>query len=69
MIIKFNPKERTQELQVLATQILTTSGADVTQGVAIRPLAKALAKRTGCSYQTAIRHIEQAILRARGNQT
>ena len=55
-------KKRTSELQHIAQRILSTSGADVSQTVAIRPLARALAKAAGCSYRTAIRHIEWAIL-------
>ena len=58
-------KKRTSELQLTAARILAASGADVSQAVAIRPLAKALAKISGCGYQTAQRHIEQAILQAR----
>jgi hypothetical protein len=65
MTTMHRPKRRTKELQVLATQILTTSGADISQAVAVRPLAKAMAKISGCSYQSAVRHIELAILRAR----
>jgi hypothetical protein len=57
-------KRKPEELQGIAIQILTTSGADVSQGVAIRPMAKAMVKRSGCSYQSAVRHIERAILRA-----
>jgi hypothetical protein len=58
-------KKRTFELQHMAAQILAASGADVTQAVAIRPLAKAMAKLSGCGYRTAVRHIELAILQAR----
>jgi hypothetical protein len=57
-------KKRTAELQVMATRILAASGADVSQAVAIRPLAKAMVKISGCAYPTAMRHIELAILRA-----
>jgi hypothetical protein len=62
-------KRKPEELQVIATQILTTSGADVSQEVAIRPLAKAMVRISGCSYQSAVRHIERAILRARSELT
>jgi len=58
-------KRKTEELQAIATQILTMSGADVSQAVAIRPLAKAMVRISGCSYQSAVPHIERAILRAR----
>lgn len=58
-------KKRTLELQRVAARILASSGADVSQAVAIRPLAKALVKLSGCGYRTAHRHIEQAILQAR----
>jgi hypothetical protein len=58
-------KKRTSELQLAAARILATSGADVSQAVAIRPLAKALAKLSGCGYRTAQKHIEQAVLQAR----
>jgi hypothetical protein len=58
-------KKRTLELQLTAARILAASGADISQAVAIRPLAKALAKLSGCGYRTAQRHIEQAILHAR----
>lgn len=57
--------KRMLELQLIATRILAASGADVSQAVAIRPLAKALAKLSGCGYRTAERHIEFAILQAR----
>lgn len=57
--------KRMLELQLIATRILAASGADVSQAVAIRPLAKALAKLSGCGYRTAERHIELAILQAR----
>jgi hypothetical protein len=57
-------KKRTSELQLTAARILAASGADVSQAVAIRPLAKALAKLSGCSYRTAQKHIEQAVLQA-----
>ena len=65
MTMLHRTKRRTGDLQVIATQILTTSGADVSQGAAIRPLARAMVKISGCSYQSAIRHLEGAILRAR----
>jgi hypothetical protein len=58
-------KKRTLELQLTAARILAASGADISQAVAIKPLAKALAKLSGCGYRTAQRHIEQAILQAR----
>jgi hypothetical protein len=58
------PKRKTKELQMLATQILMTSGADISQAVAIRPLAKAMVRISGCSYPSAVRHLERAILRA-----
>jgi hypothetical protein len=58
-------KKRTFELQLVAARILAASGADVTQAVAIRPMAKAMAKLSGCGYRTAVRHIELAILQAR----
>jgi hypothetical protein len=58
-------KKRTLELQRVAARILAASGADVSQAVAIRPLAKALVRLSGCGYRTAQRHIEQAILQAR----
>ena len=60
-----NQKKRTLELQLMAARILAASGADVSQAVAIRPLAKALAKLSGCGYRTAQRHIEHAVLQAR----
>ncbi len=65
MTMTHHTTKRTHELQVIATQIVMTSGADLSQAVAIKPLAKAMAKISGCAYQTAIRHIERAILRAR----
>jgi hypothetical protein len=63
------PKRKTKELQMLATQILMTSGADISQAVAIRPLAKAMVRISGCSYQSAVRHIERAVLRTRSELT
>ena len=61
---KITQKKRTAELQVIAIRILAASGADVSQAVAIRPLARALVKISGCAYPIALRHIELAILRA-----
>lgn len=61
-------KKRTNELQLIANRILATSGADVSQDVAIRPLARALAKASGCDYRTAVRHIESAVLQARSQK-
>ena len=58
-------KKRTSELQAIATRILSASGADVSEAVAIRPLARALSKLAGCEYRTAVRHIELAIRQAR----
>jgi hypothetical protein len=63
-MMKSPKKKRTVELQLTARQIVAGSGADVSQAVAIRPLARALAKLSGCGYRTAQRHIEQAILQA-----
>ena len=60
--------KRTLELQLVAARILADSGADVSQGVAIRPLARAMAKLSGCGYRTALRHIEWAILQARNKK-
>ncbi|HET6596458.1 MAG TPA: hypothetical protein VFG81_12605 [Anaerolineales bacterium] len=62
-------KKRTTELQLIANRILAASGADVSQGVAIPPLARALAKLSGCDYRTAVRHIEWAILQAQNKNT
>lgn len=62
-------KKRTTELQLIASRILSTSGADVAQAVAIRPLARAMAKVSGCGYRTAIRHIEWAILQAQNKNS
>jgi hypothetical protein len=64
-MMKSPKKKRTVELQLTARQIVAGSGADVSQAVAIRPLARALAKLSGCGYRTAQRHIEQAIRQAR----
>ncbi|HEY9529321.1 MAG TPA: hypothetical protein VIR02_19680 [Anaerolineales bacterium] len=63
-MMKNSKKKRTLELQLTARQIVAGSGADVSQAVAIRPLARALAKLSGCGYRTAQRHIEQAVLQA-----
>lgn len=60
-----NTKSRSEELQTLAAEILAASGADVTKGVEIRPLAKIMADRSGCHYTTAKQHIAKAIRRAR----
>lgn len=68
MLAKMNDsarKKRTLELQLVANRILAASGADVSQAVAIRPLAKALARLSGCGYRTAVRYIELAIMQAR----
>jgi hypothetical protein len=62
-------KKRTLELELIAARILAASGADVSQAVAIRPLARALVKISGCDYRTAVRHIELAILQARNQKT
>jgi hypothetical protein len=62
-------KKRTIELQLVANRILAASGAAASEAVAIRPLARAMAKLSGCDYRTAVRHIELAILQSRNEKT
>ena len=59
-------KERSEKLQALAAEILAASGADVTQAVAIRPLAKLMETKCDAVYETCKRHIAKAVRRARG---
>jgi len=60
-----NTKARSLKLQALAIEILTASGASLTERVEIRPLAKIMAEKSGCHYTTAKQHIAKAIRRAR----
>ena len=59
-------KERSDKLQSLAAEILAASGADVTQAVSIRPLAKLMETKCDAVYETCKRHIAKAVRRARG---
>ncbi len=59
-------KQRSDKLQALAAEILAASGADVTQAVAIRPLAKLMGTKCDAVYETCKRHIAKAVRRARG---
>jgi hypothetical protein len=59
-------KERSEKLQALAAKILAASGADVTQAVSIRPLAKLMETKCDAVYETCKRHIAKAVRRARG---
>jgi len=61
-----NTKQRSEQLQALAAEILAASGADVTQAVAIRPLAKLMETKCDAVYETCKRHIAKAVRRARG---
>ena len=59
-------KQRSDKLQSLAAEILAASGADVTQAVSIRPLAKLMETKCDAHYVTCKRHIAKAIRRAGG---
>lgn len=59
-------KQRSEKLQALAAKILAASGADVTQAIAIRPLAKLMETKCDAVYETCKRHITKAVRLARG---
>ena len=61
-----NTKQRNAEIAAAARQVLAESGADITDAVAILPLAKQLVTRTGCHISTAKRHVAKAVRVARG---
>lgn len=60
-----NTKQRTEQLQSTARQIVVDSKPDLSQSVAILPLAKILMKMEGCKIDAAKRHIAKAIRRER----
>jgi len=62
-------KQRSDKLQALAAEILAASGADATQAVSIRPLAKLMQSKCDAVYETCKRHIAKAVRRARGEYT
>jgi hypothetical protein len=61
-----NSKDRVELLKREALRILDESNADITQGVAILPLAKQLMAATDCGIDAAKRRIAEAIRRKRG---
>ncbi len=61
-----NTKERSEAIQEAARALLDEQQIDVTAQVVIRPLAKLLAARMDCHYDTAKRHVATAIRCARG---
>lgn len=61
-------KQRSEQLQALAAEILAASSADVTQVVAIRPLAKLMQTKCDAVYETCKRHVAKAVRRARGEK-
>jgi hypothetical protein len=61
-----NSKDRVELLEREALRILDESNADITQGVAILPLAKKLMAATDCGIDAAKRRIDEAIRRKRG---
>lgn len=61
-----NTKERSSELAAIAAEILTASGADITDSVSIAPMVETMTARTGCHTDTARRHLARAVRRARG---
>ena len=61
-----NTKARSQEILTAAHAILSEQNIDITEGVEIRPLAKILAPRVNCHYDTAKQAIGKAIRQKRG---
>lgn len=53
-------------IALAAREIVAASAVDITQPVSILPLAKLLQEQTGCSRDTAKRHVAKAIRLARG---
>lgn len=66
VVLPDNGKERVAWLKGEARRILDESGADITQKVTIRPLAKRLMAATDCGIDAAKRRIAEAIRRKRG---
>ena len=64
--MSYKKAQRTQQLAMLAAEILAASGADVSQRVEIRPLAKLMQTRCDACYETCKRHIARALGRAQG---
>lgn len=60
-----NTKQRTEQLQSTARKIVVDSKPDLSQSVAILPLAKILIEMEGCKIDAAKRHIAKAIRRER----
>ena len=60
---QLSSKERIEEIRSVAIDIVQSSGVDVTVQVQILPLAKQLAKRTGCTLKTAKIRIAEAVRR------
>lgn len=59
-------KQFTLATQEAARRIVIDQGVDITQQIAILPLAKLLIAETGCSIDTAKQHIARAVRRLRG---
>ncbi len=60
--MSYNSKERIEELQRLAQQLVADSTIDSTNQIAILPLAKQLMANGGCGIDAAKRHIRRAVL-------
>jgi len=60
-----NTKQRTEQLQSTARKIVVDFKPDLSQSVAILPLAKILMEKEGCKIDAAKRHIAKAIRRER----
>src|SRR5579859_1296512 len=63
-----NSKARSIALQQAARDLLVERGIDVRQQVDLQPLARALAQAQHCQMATAMRHVAQAVRRARGER-
>lgn len=59
-------KQYSDDLQAAAMDLVRKSGADITEKVNLRPLAKNLVESTGCSYNIAKQHVAKAVRRQRG---
>lgn len=59
-------RQYSDSIALAARQIVAASGMDITQHIPTLPLAKLLQAETGCSRDTAKRHVARAIRLARG---
>ena len=62
-------RQYSDSIALAAQNIVQSSGVDITQPVAILPLARQLMAETGCKIDAAKRHIARAVRLARGELT